>query len=115
MTTGSVDLHVAKEFATCPAGRDVRDGPHNGTRFRERLLLPRYLEAREKNAGLNIHFEGVTSFGSSFLEEAFGGLVRAGDVDGAELRRTLRLHPGRPENQRYMDAIERYIRKARSD
>ena len=115
MTTGSVDLHVAKEFASCPAGRDERDGPRDGTRFRGQLLLPRYREAREKNAELSIHFEGVMSFGSSFLEEAFGGLERTGDVDGAELRRTLRLHPGRPGNQRYMDAIERYIRKARSD
>ena len=115
MTTGSVDLHVVKEFATCPAGRDERDGPRNGTRFREQFLLPRYREAREKNTELDIHFEGVMSFCSSFLEEAFGGLVRAGDVDGAELRRTLRLHPGRPGNQRYMDAIERHVRKARSD
>lgn len=55
------------------------------------------------------------SFFSSFLEEAFGGLVRTEGVDRKELTKILKLHPGQPGNQRYVDAVRRYIEMARPD
>ena len=113
MAIHSVDLHVATDFSSYPAGRDDHDGPYNGKKFREELLLPRYIEAKEKELELNVYFDGVKSFGSSFLEEAFGGLVRTENVDRGELMKRLNLHPGPPGNQRYVRAVERYITKAR--
>jgi hypothetical protein len=67
-------VSIAKEFSRYPGGRFERDGPYSGEEFRARYLIPA-LQAREK---LVIAMDGVRGYGSSFLEEAFGGLVRLG-------------------------------------
>ena len=74
-------INVANDFSRYPAGRYVTDGPYSGEKFRERILLPALKESPQK---LIIEFDGARGYGSSFLEEAFGGLVRAG-MDSKEL------------------------------
>lgn len=68
-------INIERDFARYPAGRYVDDGPYSGQAFRERLLMP---ALSVPDAGLIIEFDGARGYGSSFLEEAFGGLVRAG-------------------------------------
>lgn len=65
-------LSVAKDFSTYPAGRYESDGPFSGEGFLKQKLLP----ALEKAEKLKIILDGTMGYGSSFLEEAFGGLVR---------------------------------------
>jgi uncharacterized protein DUF4325 len=67
-------IRVAAQFTRYPAGRFVSDGPFSGERFRKEYLVP-ILEAGGRAI---IELDGVRGYGSSFLEEAFGGLVRAG-------------------------------------
>jgi STAS-like domain of unknown function (DUF4325) len=67
-------IKVAEEFSRYPAGRYKADGPFSGEKFREEYLRP-ILEA---NTTATIELDGVRGYGSSFLEEAFGGLVRIG-------------------------------------
>lgn len=67
-------LNVAREFSKYPAGRFTADGPASGEEFREKYLLPT-LQAKKS---LKIELDGTRGYGSSFLEEAFGGAVRAG-------------------------------------
>lgn len=67
-------LSVARDFSRYPAGRYKSDGPFSGERFRDELLVP----AINSGARITIDLDGVRGFGSSFLEEAFGGLVRVG-------------------------------------
>lgn len=67
-------INIAKEFSRYPAGRYLADGPANGEKFREEFLVP---ILREKNKAI-IFMDGTRGYGSSFLEEAFGGLRRAG-------------------------------------
>lgn len=67
-------ISIANEFTQTPAGRYETDGPFSGQKFREEVLVPA-LRAGKKIA---IDLDGTIGFGSSFLEEAFGGLVRAG-------------------------------------
>jgi hypothetical protein len=108
----TVVLDIAKEYSAYPAGRDETDGPFNGEKFRKIYLLPRYQQAVDGNADLVVSLDGVMSFGSSFLEEAFGGLVRKEHVEKSDLQRRLRILIGRPGNGRYEAAIKRYIRQA---
>lgn len=68
------NINVAKDFSPNPAGRFPSDGEFSGQRFREELLLP----ALKTNEKITIDFDGTEGYGSSFLDEAFGGLVRAG-------------------------------------
>lgn len=72
MTT--ITISVAEEFSPCPAGRIQEDGPFPGEIFREKLLLP----AMKANNKVIVDMVGTELAGSSFLEEAFGGLIRAG-------------------------------------
>ncbi|MEJ1422242.1 MAG: STAS-like domain-containing protein [Candidatus Sedimenticola sp. (ex Thyasira tokunagai)] len=67
-------LKISDEFSRYPAGRYYSDGPYSGEKFREEFLSPRLREG----ANLEINLDGTRGFGSSFLEEAFGGLVRKG-------------------------------------
>ena len=108
----SVQISIAEDFSAYPAGRDQNDGPFHGERFRREILLPRYLLAKEADTELSVSLEGVKSFGSSFLEEAFGGLVRKERVDKRDLRKRLAISTGRPGNERYRRAILRYIDQA---
>ena len=79
-------ISIATAFSPSPAGRYKADGPYPGEVFRESLLLPA-IESSEK---LTIDFSGTEMAGSSFLEEAFGGLVRAG-LSEETLKKKLEL------------------------
>lgn len=67
-------INVARDFSRAPAGRFISDGPNSGERFREQVLRP----ALDAGTDVTLELDGTRGYGSSFLEEAFGGLVRAG-------------------------------------
>ena len=64
-------LSVARDFSRYPGGRFKRISQNSGEEFRERLLEPAV-----KTGKITIDLDGVRGYGSSFLEEVFGGLVR---------------------------------------
>ncbi|HBS6036907.1 TPA: STAS-like domain-containing protein [Klebsiella aerogenes] len=63
-----------KDFSKYPGPRYESLGENSGEKFRDTFLIPAILE----NDEIAIDFDGVFGYGSSFLEEAFGGLVRKG-------------------------------------
>lgn len=67
-------INIASDFSRYPAGRHLGDGPYSGERFRKEFLVP-VLKTGQR---VKIKFDGARGYGSSFLEEAFGGLVREG-------------------------------------
>jgi len=80
----TVKINIAKEFSRIPAGRLRTDGPYSGERFREECLEPVLM----KGDTVEVIFDGARGYGSSFLEEAFGGLVRDGVlISTADLKR----------------------------
>ena len=78
-------IEVAKDFSKFPGGRYLTDGPHSGQRFREDFLVP----ALNTTESVTIELDGTLGYGSSFLEEAFGGLVRESGFSGEKLRSAL--------------------------
>lgn len=72
MDDGMID--IARDFSRSPAGRFISDGPNSGERFRRDFLVP----GMSKHERLVINLDGTRGIGSSFLEEAFGGLMRLG-------------------------------------
>lgn len=97
-------ISIAEDFSPSPAGRFRTDGPFPGEAFRDDLLLPKLKE----NDELLVVLDGTSGFGSSFLEEAFGGLVRKGFKE-SELRSKLRFESSRPS---YESRIWNYIHLA---
>jgi hypothetical protein len=80
-------ISVARDFSKFPAGRFNEDGDFSGQRFREQLLI-RGLSKAER---VIVELDGTAGYGSSFLEEAFGGLVRLKQYEGKELHERLVL------------------------
>lgn len=72
-TAGVHQISILKDFSDDPFGRYPTDGPDNGERFREEILKSALREHNQVHVELN-----GNDYGSSFLEEAFGGLVRHG-------------------------------------
>lgn len=68
-------INIERDFSRYPAGRYEGDGPYSGQAFRDKFLVPVLTKKSEK---VLIELDGARGYGSSFLEEAFGGLVRAG-------------------------------------
>jgi hypothetical protein len=97
-------LSIAKDFSAFPAGRERKDGPYSGERFREEILMPRL----ESSESLEIDLDGTMGYGSSFLEEAFGGLVRYHNMRYENLKDHLQLHDTR---KIYEKLVWKYIQE----
>jgi len=111
---GDLVLNIAEEFSRFPAGRQDVDGPFNGDRFRVDLLAPMLREAMETGGKLTVNMDGLMSCGSSFLDSAFGGLVRDEKISKNLIKRHLRVVTSQEELGRYRDAAVRYIDRAQT-
>lgn len=94
-------INVARDFSKYPAGRYLEDGPASGQLFRDKFLIPTLKESKT----LTIELDGTRGYGSSFLEEAFGGAVREG-FSPAAVKSAFQLVS---EDQSLMDEIHDYI------
>jgi len=81
-----ISVDIGKDFSRYPAGRTEKYGPYSGEAFRERFLRGPI----EKGQHVVVLFDSAVGYGSSFLDEAFAGLVRLG-VSGARLHELLTL------------------------
>lgn len=70
-------FRVASQFTDAPGGRYYSDGRFSGEEFREEYLLDLVDEAVKAGQTVTFNFDGVQGMPTSFLEEAFGGMVRA--------------------------------------
>lgn len=69
-------INIAEDFSATPGGRLIKEGKNSGEEFRNDILIPKYKKAKESNEILEINFDGTFGYSPSFLDEAFGGLVR---------------------------------------
>jgi STAS-like domain of unknown function (DUF4325) len=99
-------IDVGRDFATCPGGRYRRNGPHSAQEFREKFLIP----ALAANEVVEVALDTAEGYPASFLEESFGGLVRAGFSE-QDLRTKLRLM-GSDEFSTFVDAAWMYVHEA---
>ncbi|MEC8124184.1 MAG: STAS-like domain-containing protein [Pseudomonadota bacterium] len=106
-------INIATDFYPRPAGRFSSDGEYTGETFREKFLTPN-LEVIQNSNGSNNHlivdFTGVTMAGSSFLEEAFGGLVRNSRFTKDFLNNALVIKS--PKRPIIKERIQTYINEA---
>ena len=68
---------IAKNYTDTPGPRYESEGPFSGENFRNTVLLELLKMAQEQNTTILIDFDGGYGYPTSFLEEAFGGTVRA--------------------------------------
>lgn len=103
----TVRVNVAKQFTKLPGLRYIRLGPFSGEDFRQKFLLPPLRQGKT----VIVELDGVRGYGSSFLEEAFGGAVRELDLDVAEALKRIKVETS-VESWR-LD-VDEYIKTAKS-
>jgi len=105
------ELRVAEKFSPDLGGRYKKDGPYSGEAFRNAFLLDLVERALRTKEVLHVNFDGVSGTPTSFLEEAFGGLLRARrDWSLDELKQVLRIEaPATPLLRSYMALAYQYM------
>ncbi len=99
-------INVSQTFTKMPCVRNRDDGDFSGQEFREDVLIP----ALKSDSKVIVDLRGVLALGSSFLDEAFAGLVRNHGFTARELHNRMEI---RFELQSYIDDIWRRIDSAR--
>lgn len=103
-----IRIKISTDFSDIPGGRLKKEGKHSGEEFRDELLLPKYQEAEENDTELEVDFDDCYGFGTSFLEEAFGGMVREHHIHGI----LQRLRVISNEDETIPRNITKYIKEA---
>ena len=99
---------VGKDFTETPIGRFAKESKFSGETFRQEHLVP----ALRLFDRVVVDLAGAEGYGSSFLEESFGGVVRTSDFTNDELRRKLSIISSEPLLQPYADRAKRYFEEA---
>lgn len=102
-------IKIATDYSETPLGRYRADSDYNGERFREEVLVP----ALRQEELVEVDIDDVEGYGSSFLDEAFGGLVREGHFDKKELIGRLVIKSANPVFGIYKELIWKYINAAK--
>ena len=100
-----VTISIADNFSAYPAGRYPEDGEYNATAFRKEWLVP----ALADDARVEVTFDDVAGLAASFLDEAFGGLVRNEGMTKEFLDSHLHLTTTEPELEDFVKLARRYI------
>lgn len=100
---------VAEQFSRFPGGRYKSDGPGSGEAFRDDFLVPELGRAMAADGILVLVLDGVAGLPTSFLEEAFGGLLRHTEWSLEEIQDVLKLEAADDDLQPYIDLANTYM------
>lgn len=79
-------INLVSDFSARPTGRYTDSTyPDSGQRFRDEMLAPALKEYDQ----VTVVLDGYNRYGRSFLDEAFGGLVRESRFTKTELTNKL--------------------------
>ena len=99
---------VGRDFSRFPGGRYRTDGPFSGQQFREEYLTP----PLRRGESVSLRLEGASGYPSSFLEEAFGGLIREDGFSATDIRTRLSILVSDASFAPYKALIWKYIEDA---
>src|SRR5690554_2691324 len=78
MLTMTEQIVKVRDFSVTPGSRYKDEGPHSGEEFRENFLEVAFKDALSSKTKLIVDLDETIGYGTSWLEEVFGGLVRNG-------------------------------------
>ena len=108
-----IKLSIAKDFSMTPGPRYEDEGNWSGERFRKDILLPKLKEAIDCGGKIIINFDGTAGYGTSFLEEAFGGLIRVDNLSYSDIYEVIKLES--IEEEYLKEDIDNYMRDAENE
>ncbi len=78
-------INVANDFSDTLGGRYKKQSKFSGEAFREEILEPKLKNTIKKGKIIEINLDGTYGYPTSFLDEAFGKLVKKFSQDEIEL------------------------------
>lgn len=114
MKPSEVVINIAADFSPVPGGRHARLGPFSGEEFRAKVLAPALRKALAAGSRVNVVLDGAAGYPVSFLEEAFGGLVRIEGFSFEQVKQALIITALAQRFQVRRDLAWRYIEEARA-
>jgi hypothetical protein len=103
-------LRVRDSFSATPGSRKPHEGEFSGEEFRISVLLPAVVSAINSKTPLVVDLDGTAGYGTSFLEEAFGGLIRDDRIDYNSLKKILSI---KSDEESYLkEDIQSYLKDA---
>lgn len=109
-----IEINIGKEFSDDPSGRYYTDGEGSGEEFREEVLLPAIKQATENKEKIRIILDDdVDGYGSSFLVEAFAGVVKYGHMKAEQLTCLLDFSYKDADFEFFAQRSLEYIRNAK--
>lgn len=106
----SINIKVAQEFSPTPGPRYKKEGKYSGEEFRQNILFPKVKEAFDKNIKIIVDLDGTAGYGTSFLEEAFGGLIRVDRLTLSDILDHLELRS--TEEEYLVEDVHEYLKDA---
>ena len=101
---------VAKQFSKTPGSRVRSEGKFSGQELREDYLLSFVSSSLAEKAHFIIDLDGAAGYGTSFLEEAFGGLVRINKISLKDLLKYMTIKSD--EMPIFKELVDSYIKRA---
>jgi hypothetical protein len=101
-------IKIAEEFSKTPGPRSRDEGQFSAEEFLDTLLMERYQQAVQSRARLLILLDGTAGYATSFLEGAFGELVRR--TSKKRVKETIQFIS--TEEPYLIDEINQYIENA---
>ncbi|GAB1348305.1 hypothetical protein MASR1M107_05170 [Ignavibacteriales bacterium] len=100
-------FRIAKEFSESPGPRYIREGIYSGELFRTTIFSPLVKKCMKGGVKILVDLDGTYGYGTSFLEETFGGLIRN---DKFRLDELNSLFEFKSEEEPYLiDEIKQYM------
>lgn len=105
-----ITINIKKDFSPTPGPRYISEGKFSGEAFRIDLLFPKVNEAILKNIPFEVNLDGTAGYGTSFLEESFGGLIRIHKISYNKIINLMRIESS--EEDYLIDDIKEYLKDA---
>ena len=101
-----MNYSIALQFSRTPSARIESEGKYPGAQLREKIT-PLIKECISRKEEFLIDLDGTAGYGTSFLEEVFGGLVRIEKIDYNDLKKYLSIKSD--EEEELIDECWSYI------
>lgn len=105
-----IKIKISKDFSSTPGPRYIKEGDYSGEIFRKECLINNVTKAISDKNKIIIDLDGTAGYGTSFLEESFGGLIRENKFHYDDLENLFEFISN--EEPYLIDDIKQYLSDA---
>lgn len=109
----SIEIKISRDFSYSPGPRYIDEGKNSGEKFRKEILKDAFNRAISEDKKIIVDLDGTDGYGTSFLEESFGGLIRDDGIDYDEIIKRLEIIS--KEEEYLKDDVYEYLKDAHDE